>query len=190
MAAQVRANAEEVATGYDWSLVTDVVDVGGGTGLMLRTLLPAHPHLRGTLFDLPQVVGGIEPAERLRVVEGNVFHDPLPSGDAYILSQVLHGWADEGAAEILHRCAASGRDDARILIVETILSDPPSPDEASFDLFMLTLSGGRQRSLDDFGRLAEQEGLKIRSSTPLTTGNALLELHASSPRSQPSRRHA
>lgn len=122
MAAQVRATAEEVATGYDWSSVTDVVDVGGGTGLMLRTLLAAHPHLRGTLFGLPQVVGGIVPAERLRVVAGNVFRDPLPPADAYVLSQVLHGWADE----------------------------------ASFDLCMLTLSGGRQRSLDDFGRLAEQ----------------------------------
>jgi O-methyltransferase domain len=133
---------------------------------------------------------GIEPAERLTIVAGNVFHDPLPSGDAYILSQVLHGWADEGAAEILHRCAASRRDNARILIVETILSDPPSSDEASFDLFMLTLSGGRQRSLDDFGRLAEQVGRKIRSSTPLTTGNALLELRASAPTSQPSRRDA
>jgi O-methyltransferase domain len=190
MAAQVRANAEEVATEYDWSSVTDVVDVGGGTGLMLRTLLSAHAHVRGTLFDLPQVVGGIEPAERLRVVAGDVFHAPLPAGDAYILSQVLHGWADDGAAEILHRCAAAGRTNARILIVETIFSDPPSADEASFDLFMLTISGGRQRSLDDFRRLAEQVGLEIRSSTPLSTGNSLLELRAISPRSQPARRHA
>ena len=87
---------------------------------------------------------------------GNVFHDRLPSGDAYVVSQVLHGWADEGAAEILRRCAEAGSDYARILIVETIISDPPSADEASFDLFMLTLSGGRQRSLDDFARLAEQ----------------------------------
>ena len=69
--------------------------------------------------------------------------------------------------EILHLCAAAGRLDARILIVETILSDPPSADEASFDLFMLTLVGGRQRSLDDFGRLAEQVGLEIRCSTSL-----------------------
>ena len=190
MAAQVRANADEVATVYDWSSVTDVVDVGGGTGLMLRTLLPAHPRMRGTLFDLPQVVGGLEPAERLRIVAGNVFHDRLPSGDAYVVSQVLHGWADEGAAEILRRCAEAGSDYARILIVETIISDPPSADEASFDLFMLTLSGGRQRSLDDFARLAEQVGLEIRSSTPLSTGNSLLELRATSPMSQPSRWHA
>jgi 2,7-dihydroxy-5-methyl-1-naphthoate 7-O-methyltransferase len=182
MAAQVRANAEEIATEYDWSSVTDVVDVGGGTGVMLGTLLAAHPHLRGTLFDLPQVVGGIEPAERLRIVAGNVFHDRLPSGDAYVLSQILHGWVDEGAAEILRRCSNAARDGARILIVETIMPERPSPDDASFDLFMLTLAGGRQRSLEDFGRLAESVDLEIRSSTPLSTGNSLLELR--------SRRHA
>jgi 2,7-dihydroxy-5-methyl-1-naphthoate 7-O-methyltransferase len=176
MAAQVRANAEQVATEFDWSSVTDVIDVGGGTGVMLGTLLAAHPHLRGTLFDLPQVVGGLEPAERLRIVAGDVFHDQLPPGDAYVFSQVLHGWADTGAAEILRRCAEAGRDDARILIVETIMSVLPSPDEASFDLFMFTLSGGRQRSQEDFGRLAQSVGLEIRSSTPLSTGNSLLEL--------------
>ena len=56
------------------------------------------------------------------------------------------------------------------------MSERPSPDEASFDLFMLTLSGGRQRSQDDFGRLAESGGLESRASTPLSTGNTLLEL--------------
>jgi 2,7-dihydroxy-5-methyl-1-naphthoate 7-O-methyltransferase len=190
MAAQVRANAEQVATAYDWSPVTDVVDVGGGTGGMLATLLAAHPHLRGTLFDQPQVVGGVEPAERLRIVAGDVFHDPLPPGDAYILSQVLHGWADEGAAEILRRCAKAARDAARILIVETIMPERPSPDEAGFDLFMFTLAGGRQRSPDDFARLAESGDLEIRSSTPLSTGNTLLELRPRSRRSHPSRGHA
>jgi 2,7-dihydroxy-5-methyl-1-naphthoate 7-O-methyltransferase len=190
MAAQVRSNAQDVADEYDWSSVTDVVDVGGGTGVMLGTLLAAHPRLRGTLFDLPQVVGSVEPAERLSIVAGNVFHDPLPSGDAYVLSQVLHGWADEGAAEILRRCAEAGRHSARFLIVEAIISERPSADEASFDLFMFTLAGGRQRTLDDFGRLAESVGLEIRSSKPLSTGNSLLELRASSPMSHPTGAHA
>jgi hypothetical protein len=146
--------------------------------------------MRGTLFDLPQVVGSAEPADHLRIVAGNVFCDPLPPGDAYILSQVLHGWADDGAAEILRRCAEAGRDDARVLVVEAIISERPSADEASFDLFMFTLAGGRQRSLEDFARLAESVGLETRSSTPLSTGNSLLELRSPSPMSHPSRGHA
>jgi hypothetical protein len=187
MAAQVRANAERAAHEYDWSSVTDVVDVGGGTGVMLRTLLAAHPRMRGTLFDLPQVVGSLEPAERLKIVAGNVFHDPLPAGDAYVLSQILHGWADEGAAQILRRCAEAGSDDARVVIVEGVISEQPSADETSFDLFMFTLVGGRQRTLDEFRRLAESVGLELRSSKPLTTGNSVIELRrCSSRRSRPS----
>lgn len=176
MAAQVQANAQQVADGYDWSSLAHVVDVGGGTGVMLRTLLEAHPHLRGTLFDLPQVVAAAEPAERLDTVAGDFFDDRLPRGDAYILSQILHGFPDERAAQILGRCAEAGREGARILLVEGVMPDRPSADEASFDLFMLTLSGGRQRTLGEFRRLAESVGLRLCSSQLLTTGNSLVEL--------------
>ncbi len=176
MAAQVRANAEQVASDYDWSPVTHLVDVGGGTGVMLRTLLDTHPHLQGTLFDLPQVVGALEPTGRLEIVAGDVFGDPLPAGDAYVLSQILHGWPDEGAAQILRHCVESGRDDVRVLVVEGVVCEPPSADDASFDLFMLTLSGGRQRTLDEFRGLAKSVGLELRSSRLLGTGNSLLEL--------------
>jgi 2,7-dihydroxy-5-methyl-1-naphthoate 7-O-methyltransferase len=176
MAAQVETNAQQVANEYDWSSVTHTVDVGGGTGVMLRTLLDAHPHLRGTLFDLPQVVAGVEPVERLDIVAGNLFDDPLPQGQAYVLSQIVHGYPDERAAEVLSRCAEAGGDEVRILLVEGMLSDRPSADEASFDLFMFTLTGGRQRTLDEFRRLAVSAGLEVRSAQPLTTGNSLVEI--------------
>jgi hypothetical protein len=176
MAAQARANAEQVAAEYDWSSRAHVVDVGGGTGAMLQALLAAHPRLRGTLFDLPQVVSGVESTERLDVVAGNFLEDPVPRGDAYVLSQILHGWPDDGAARILRRCVEAAQDDARILLVEGVIPEHPSADEASFDLFMLTLSGGRQRTLADFGRLGESVGLRLVSSKQLETGNSLIEL--------------
>lgn len=175
MAAQVRGNARQVADEYDWSAITHVVDVGGGTGGMLRTLLAAQPHLRGTLFDLPQVVAAVERVERMEIVAGSVFDDPLPQGEAYVLSQILHGWPDEGAAQILRRCAEAGGDGVRVLVVEGVVSDRPSAEEASFDLFMFALSGGRQRTLDEFRRLAESVGLELQSSQLLVTGNSLIE---------------
>ena len=176
MAAQVQANADEAAGIYDWNRVEHVVDVGGGTGVMVRTLLGAHPHLRASLFDLPAVVAKAEPAERLEIVSGDFFVDPLPRGDAYILSQIVHGFPDEGAGRILGRCAEAGGDGVRILLVEAVISDRATADEASFDLFMLTLSGGRQRTLDEFRRLAGSVGLTVRSSELLATGNSLIEL--------------
>lgn len=176
MAAQVQANAEQIAERYDWSNVEHVVDVGGGTGTLVRTLLAEHAHLRGSLFDLPQVVATAEPAERLDVVAGSFFEDPLPSGDAYVLSQIVHGFPDDGAGRLLSRCVEAGGDGARILLLEGVIPDSPSAGEASFDLFMLTLGGGRQRTLDEFRRLAQSVGLTVRSVEPLATGNSLLEL--------------
>ncbi len=128
------------------------------------------------MFDLPRVVETAEPTERLEIVAGNFFDDPLPSGDAYVLSQIVHGWPDDGAARILARCVEAGGDGARILLVEGVVSERPAANEASFDLFMLTLSGGRQRTLDEFRRLAESAGLTLQSSALFTTGNSLLEL--------------
>jgi hypothetical protein len=176
MAAQVKANADELAESYDWSRVEHVVDVGGGTGTLLRTLLTAHPQLRGTLFDLPRVVAAAEPAERLEAVAGNFFEDPVPRGDAYVLSQILHGFPDNAAAQLLRRCVEAGGTDVRILLVEEVISEHPTAREASFDLFMFTLGGGRQRTLDEFCALADSAGLKIRSSLPLATGSCLVEV--------------
>jgi O-methyltransferase domain len=140
---------------------------------MVRTLLAAHAHLRATLFDLPRVVASVEPAGRLTIVAGNVFDDPVPGADVCVLSQIIHGWPDDGAQRILRRCAEAAE---RILLVEGVLPERPSAGDASFDLFMLTLTGGRQRTENEFRRLAASAGLELRSSRPLATGNALVEL--------------
>jgi hypothetical protein len=176
MAVQAGANAEQVAGAFDWSSVEHVVDVGGGTGVMLHALLAAYPRLRATLFDLPQVVAAVPHENRLDVVAGSVFDDPLPRADAYVLSRILHGWPDSKAEEILELCAAAGGEHVRVLLVESVLSEPPSVDEAGFDLFMLTLTGGRERNLDDFRRVASAAGLELRSSVLLASGSSLLEL--------------
>ena len=131
MARQVKANAVEVADLYDWSRVEHVVDVGGGTGEMLRTILGAPPHLRGTLFDLPRVVAVAEPAERVYTVGGDFFDDALPGGDAYVLSQILHGFPDDDAGRILGRCAEAGGADARILLVEEVITERPTAGEGA-----------------------------------------------------------
>ena len=146
------------------------------TGVMLQAILAAHPNVQGTLFDLPQVVAPVKNADRFDVVGGDIFKDPLPRGDAYVLSQILHGWPDGEAAKILSRCVEAGGAGVRIVVVEGVLPDRPTAGEAGFDLFMLTLSGGRQRTLADFRRLGEAVGLASFSAQPLETRGALVEL--------------
>ena len=167
MAAQVQANAERLAETFDWSNVQHVVDVGGGTGKLLRTLLEAHPHLTGTVFDLPQVTPG-DLGERGSFVAGSYFTDPLPVADAYVLSQILHSWGDdERASKILRNCAAARNQGGRILVVEGDAADEPTVATASFDLFMLACTSGHRRSVAELEQVAAAAGLDLVDAQPL-----------------------
>jgi len=74
-----------------WERIRTIVDVGGGTGAMLASLLRRHSHVRGTLVDLPGTVARASAiiesagvADRV-TVEGQSFFDPLPAGaDLYL----------------------------------------------------------------------------------------------------------
>src|SRR5262249_48840273 len=93
--------ADPMLDAYDFSPFYELVDVGGGNGSLLTSILQRHPQLRGVLFDLPSVVDRARPAiessnvrERCRLVGGN-FLEAVPAGaDAYLLRHVLHDWRD------------------------------------------------------------------------------------------------
>ena len=181
MAAQIAETATALASAYDWPEVDVVVDVGGGTGTLLRELLLAHDQLRGVLVELPEVAvkaravladAGL--AGRCEVVGGSYF-EVMPAGDVYCLSQILHGLDDERAAELLRRCASAGSVEARVLALERAL-DATDARETGFDLFLLALGGGRQRTLDEFRALAGRAGLELRSATRLESGADLIVL--------------
>jgi SAM-dependent methyltransferase len=165
MAGSVRNTA---ATGYDWSGVRHVIDVGGGTGSLLAEVLHGHADIRGTLVDLPDtVVRG----RRLLAEQGldgrcdfagQSFFDPLPpGGDVYVLSGVLHDWNDEQATAILRRCAEAAGDNGRVVIIEHSPSGKDPRAIAEMDLRMLVLCGGRERSVEEYAPLAAAAGLAL-----------------------------
>ena len=111
-----------------WDTVRTVVDVGGGTGAMLASLLRRHPRARGILVDLPgtvaragEIIESLGVAERV-TAEAQSFFDPLPAGaDLYLLKSVLNDWPDEPTVAILRRCAEAA----------TTLASQPSPSSAA-----------------------------------------------------------
>jgi len=164
MAGSTRTGA---ATAYDWSAVRHVVDVGGGTGALVAEILAAQADIRATLVDLPETVerGRQRLAERGVAARcefaGQSFFDPLPAGaDVYLLSAVLHDWDDEPAIAILRRCAEAAGAHGRVVIVEShgTAGDDPAM-FAEMDLRMLVLAGGRERTVEQYRRLAAAAGL-------------------------------
>ncbi len=164
-----------IAFGYDFSPFRTLVDVGGGEGRLLATILEVYPNLRGAVFDLPTVAEsarellraqGLE--ERAEVVSGDAFAS-VPAGfDAYIMSSVLHDWSDEKALVLLENCRAAIPDHGKLLIFDAIIPPGNDPHPAKWvDLQMMVALGGRERSAEDFRRLLEQAGFELTLAEPL-----------------------
>lgn len=164
---------------YDLSGVRTVVDVGGGHGLLLSTVLRSNPALRGVLFDLPEVVAGADQVlkdagvrDRCEVAGGSFFDVVPQGGDAYILQQIVHDWDDERALAILRNCRAAMKASAKILVIERAIA--PDHREAMralhIDLEMLVNVAGLERTDTEYRSLFEEAGFQLTSITPLMDG--------------------
>jgi O-methyltransferase domain len=182
MSSSSRLRAEAFAGSYDFSGIERLVDVGGGQGVLLRTVLAAHPHLRGVLFDLPAVIAEgrvllseASLAERCEMLAGDFFERVPSGGDAYLLSWIVHDWDDRAATHILANTRAALGDGGRLLLIEMVL---PSGDETAgttaveklakaMDLQMLVLTGGRERTAAEYRQLLAGGGFRLARVLPL-----------------------
>jgi hypothetical protein len=171
-----------VVASLDLSSAQSVVDVGGGRGALLAAMLERHPHLEGTLFDLESVVGEAaarwpaEMAARTHFVAGDFFESIPVTGDAYVLKSVLHDWSDDQAEMVLRNCAASMTDRSRLMIVERLVGDRQGVDSRSvrLDLHMMALTGGRERTRDEYERLITSAGLSVDGIETTDAGFAII----------------
>lgn len=179
MRAGAVVQAVALSSGLDWDGVRTVCDVGGGTGGALRQLLHAHPHLQGTLFDLPDVVAQAPAAPRVTSQGGSFFDRVPPDHDRYLLLAIVHDWDDEKATQILRTVRdampADGRCEA--VVVENVLPEQPTDDfVVASDLLMLVLASGRERTRAQFHRLFAAAGLHLAGETQLATGFSAFRL--------------
>jgi hypothetical protein len=173
---------------YDFTRFGRIVDVGGGHGALLATVLTAHRTARGVLFDLPHVIRGAgAPLERAGVADrcelvGGSFFEAVPAGgDAYLLSNIIHDWDDRSATRILSNCRAAMSHGGRVLLCEAVIPDKagePSP-AALIDLEMLVMApGARQRTAADFERLFQDAGLRLSGITAVGDTYSVVEAEA------------
>ena len=172
--------------GYDLSGHRVVVDVGGGNGALLASLLRDHPHLRGILYDqagavvdAPKVLSSAGVEDRVRVRSGSMFDSVPEGGDLYVLSRVLHDWPDDKALAILKHCRRAIAKDGTLLIVDGVLSHrDPDPSRLMLDLQMMVMNGGRERTEDEWRALLGRAGFAVVSVRPSRPNQDLIEARA------------
>jgi SAM-dependent methyltransferase len=168
---------------YDFSSFKTLVDIGGGTGMTLTTILQSNARLHGILLDVPETLPQAQRlveasglTERCDVVAGDFFEELPLDHDAYILAHVLHDWTDAQALPLLRNCRKAVPPHGRLLIVESVLphGDTPHPAKLS-DLLMLTVTGGVERTAEEFSALLAQARFTINNIIEMSNQQHIVE---------------
>jgi predicted O-methyltransferase YrrM len=172
-----------VVAAYDFSKVTTLVDVGGGKGILLATILQANPKLHGVLCDTPQVTARAREllkeagvADRCEIVEGDFFEGLPTGGNAYLLSLILHDWEDEQAIKLLERCHRAMNVQGKLLLVEQVVPSGNDPFLSKLlDVTMMVETGGRERTETEFRSLLASAGFELTKIFPTRAPECVLE---------------
>jgi hypothetical protein len=155
-----------------WDDVNSVILLGGETGVKLVALLRLHPHLQGTLLDLPRavsrsIVADSDVADRVTTVAQSYF-DPLPADyDVYLLYGTMRAWSDTLCVRLLTRCAEAlrvGRGRVVIVTEEARTTKQSIVGGRKHDDLLELMVGGkevRSRTVSEFRALAERAGLAV-----------------------------
>ncbi|HEX5658889.1 MAG TPA: methyltransferase, partial [Polyangiales bacterium] len=170
--------SEATLASFDFSRFGTIVDVGGGRGENLATILRTAPRSRGVLFDLPEVTRGVQ-RERMRVESGSFFERVPAGGDAYVLKHILHDWDDERARVILGAIKRAMPRHATLVIIESVVpADARQHMAKLIDLEMLVIDG-KERSEREWRTLLAGCGFTLARITPTAGPVSVLEARLS-----------
>lgn len=178
MTARSNSIIPAVIGAYDFSLFRLIADIGGGRGHLMRGILERTPTASGVLFDLPHVIADAagHESERMRLQPGDFFVDALPAANAYLLMEVIHDWNDQDAAKILAAVRRAAPGHARLLIIESLVSESPGPHFSKLlDVMMLAITGGRERTPLEYEALLAGAGFRLERVIPTLSQYSIVE---------------
>jgi hypothetical protein len=179
-----RLDSPAVVQAYSFEGMGSIVDVGGGHGLLLATILQANPRLKGTLYEIPSVIEGASITsgplqsvmDRCTLVSGDMFSSIPAGADAYIMKHIIHDWPDDKCLQILKRCRKGVNPGGKLLVVDQVIRPGNDFDPGKFlDLEMLIFPGGLERSESQFRSLFAAAGWRLSRIVPTPGGGAIVE---------------
>jgi SAM-dependent methyltransferase len=128
---RARKQAQSVAALLDFSSVSRVLDVGGGSGAYSMAFVRAKEGISATVFDLPNVVpltkSYIEAeglSDKMDTVVGDYNTDDLGSGfDMVFLSAIVHINSSEENQRLIGKCSRVLRPQGQVVVQDFIMDE-------------------------------------------------------------------
>ncbi|KAI1980646.1 hypothetical protein LOZ51_001860 [Ophidiomyces ophidiicola] len=143
-----------------------IVDVAGGTGVVLQEILNRYPGIKGRMVtqDLQATFDTLtEKPQRIELMAHDIFTEqPIKGASAYHLKRILHDWSDGQSLMILKNIvSAMENGHSKLLVMDSIIpSTSATFSQAMGDHSMMTF-GGKERNERQWRELLSSAGLKI-----------------------------
>jgi predicted O-methyltransferase YrrM len=174
---------QAILEAYDFAPFTHLTDVGGGHGALVAAILSEYPDLRGTVFDQPHVADGARKTfadanlrQRTAAVGGDFFESVPAGADLYTMKFIIHDWDDQRCVRILKNIRRGIAPGGKLLIFDTVIPEGNAPHFGKlFDLNMLVMTGGRERTEKEFAALLREGGFHLARVVPTESAISIVE---------------
>lgn len=162
-------SSPRVVEAFDLSRFRRLVDLGGATGHLVIAACERYPALMAAVFDLAPVidvarecVAASRVKERIELLPGDFFRDPLPEADLYSLGRIIHDWPEEKIRGLLQEICDRLPRGGALLIAERLLDEDKTGPLAALmqSLNMLVCTEGKERTLSEYTALLREAGFR------------------------------
>jgi len=168
MQERTKRDVSAIVRSYNFSTAKSIIDIAGGSGILLSKILQTNPHLTAELFEQASVIKQAQElftkhniSEQVKLTTGDLFNDvPSAGHDLYLLKWIIHDWTDEQSVVILKNIRRSMCASARLLLIEQAIHED-NLESYRTDIAMLLVTGGQERTLEEYTNLLSQAGFEV-----------------------------
>ena len=161
-----------------------LLDIAGGSGIYACAITARHPQVRATVFDRPPVdqiartlIAKRGAAERVSVIAGDMFTDPLPGGfDVHLYSNVLHDWDVDKVLTLLAASFAALEPGGMLIVHDAHLNaDKTGPlPVAKYSALLMNVTEGKCYSTREMESLLLEAGFGETRFTPTVADRSII----------------
>ena len=180
-----------LAAKLDCSRHSRLLDIAGGSGVYACAIVARHPHMRAGVLEKPPVdrltrrsVAARGFADRVEVLVGDMFADPLPAGfDLHLFSNVLHDWDEDGVRQLLAKSAAALPAWGMIIIHDAHLNaDKTGPlPVAAYSALLMTITEGKCYSEKEMAGYLAKAGFGDVACAPTAAARSVITARKTGP---------
>lgn len=175
---------DKIVEAFDFKSFKRVMDIGGGKGSFLLSILKQNEHLEGVVFDLPTTFENAA-LDKKNIMTGDFFQEVPDVVDIYTMKNVIHNWPEDKTKKILENVRTAMLSTKgintpiaykRLLIIENILPDDGTGDISNWmSLNFMILVDGQERNREEYKELGEACGFRLEKIYTTETNREIIE---------------